>query len=113
MRRLLAPSRFGALLGAHAVLLALLVLPAVHPAHASRASDPLPALTSPGEASGDALGDCPVCRGLARVRSAPATAGIDLRAAANLVLERALLEVTLPHTPAPSVSHARAPPALY
>jgi hypothetical protein len=113
MRRLLAPSRFGALLGALAVLLALLVLPAVHPAHASRAPDQLPALTSPGEASGDALGECPVCRGLARVRSAPAAIGVDLRAAASLVLERSLLEVTLPHTPAPGVSRARAPPALY
>ena len=112
MRPLRAPSRLGAVLGALAVLLALLVLPALHPAHATRAPGEAPALTSPGEASGDAPGECPTCRGLARVRSAPAAAGIDLRAAANLVLERILFEVTLPHTPAPSASRARAPPIL-
>jgi hypothetical protein len=113
MRPLRAPSRLGALLGALAVLLALLVLPALHPAHATSAPGQAPALTSPGEASGDAPGECPICRGLARVRSAPAAGGVDLRAAANLVLERSLLEVTLPHTPAPSVPRARAPPALF
>ena len=70
MRPLCAPSRLGALLGALAVLLALLVLPALHPAHATRAPGEAPALTSPGEASGDTPGECPICRGLARVRSA-------------------------------------------
>jgi hypothetical protein len=113
MRPLRAPSQLGAVLGALAVLLALLVLPALHPAHAYPAPGTEPALTSPGPASGDAVGECPLCRGLARVRSAPAGAGVDLRAAASLVLARALLEVTLPHAPAPSVSRARAPPVLF
>jgi hypothetical protein len=101
----------GATLGPPAILLALLVLPALHPVHATGLGGQAPALTAPGQPMEEAVGECPLCRGLARVRSAPAGAGADLRAAANLVLERRPLEVTLPHTPARSVSHARAPPA--
>ena len=103
-------TRRGAVLGSLAILLALLVVPALHPAHAAGGAEQAPALTAPGQATGDAAGECPVCCGLARVRRAPAGAGPDLRAAVNLVVERTLLEVTLPHAPARSVSRARAPP---